>query len=131
MEKLDVVSYENGTLTFETSSFSPFVVALAGGYDTELLDERAADTKTIDLGTINVGDTKSIEKYYNTKKSSNHRWTTSDVSVATVNGNNGKVTITGVSNGTATITHTYYYDGDLMVQALRKLSTLFRQIRKF
>lgn len=27
-EKLDVVSYENGTLTFETSSFSPFVIAL-------------------------------------------------------------------------------------------------------
>ena len=43
VEKLDVVSYENGTLTFETSSFSPFVVALTGGYDTELLDERASD----------------------------------------------------------------------------------------
>lgn len=28
VEKLDVVSYENGTLTFETTSFSPFVVAL-------------------------------------------------------------------------------------------------------
>lgn len=28
VEKLDVVSYENGTLTFETSSFSPFVLAL-------------------------------------------------------------------------------------------------------
>ena len=28
VEKLDVVSYENGTLTFETSSFSPFVIAL-------------------------------------------------------------------------------------------------------
>ena len=43
VEKLDVVSYENGTLTFETSSFSPFVIALMGGYDTELLDERASD----------------------------------------------------------------------------------------
>ena len=28
VEKLDVVSYEDGTLTFETSSFSPFVIAL-------------------------------------------------------------------------------------------------------
>lgn len=28
VEKLDVVSYENGTLTFETASFSPFVIAL-------------------------------------------------------------------------------------------------------
>lgn len=37
VEKLDVVSYENGTLTFETSSFSPFVLALAGGYDVETL----------------------------------------------------------------------------------------------
>lgn len=117
VEILDVLTYTNGTLTFETSSFSPFVVVRTDGYDTELLDERAANTKTIDLGTINVGDTKSIEKYYNTKKSSNHRWTTSDVSVATVNGNNGKVTITGVGNGTATITHTYYYDGDLIYKA--------------
>lgn len=37
VEKLDVVSYENGTLTFETSSFSPFVLALTGGYDVETL----------------------------------------------------------------------------------------------
>lgn len=36
VEKLDVVSYENGTLTFETSSFSPFVLALTGGYDEEM-----------------------------------------------------------------------------------------------
>ena len=114
VEKLDVLTYTNGTLTFETSSFSPFVVVRTDGYDTELLDERAANEDPINLGTINVGDTKSIEKYYNTKKSSNHRWTTSDVSVATVNSNNGKVTITGVGNGTATITHTYYYDGGIL-----------------
>lgn len=55
VEKLDVVSYENGTLTFETSSFSPFVVALAGGYDTELLDERAADTKPSILAPSMLG----------------------------------------------------------------------------
>lgn len=30
VEKLDVVSYENGTLTFETSSFSPFVLGADG-----------------------------------------------------------------------------------------------------
>lgn len=113
VEILDVFTYTNGTLTFETSSFSPFVVVRTDGYDSELLDERAANEDPINLGTINVGDTKSIEKYYNTKKNSNHRWTTSDVSVATVNSNNGKVTITGVGNGTATITHTYYYDGGI------------------
>ncbi len=37
VEKLDVVSYENGTLTFETSSFSPFVIAL------EYLDQGSED----------------------------------------------------------------------------------------
>ena len=37
VETLDVVSYEDGTLTFETSSFSPFVLALKGGYDVETL----------------------------------------------------------------------------------------------
>ena len=37
VEILDVLTYTNGTLTFETSSFSPFVLALKGGYDTELL----------------------------------------------------------------------------------------------
>ncbi len=111
VEKLDVVSYENGTLTFETSSFSPFVLVRTDGYDTELLDERAADTKN--LGTINVGDEKKVEGYYSKNKSSNHRWESSNESVATVSGNNGKATITGVGNGTATITHTYYYNGSL------------------
>ena len=43
VEKLDVLTYTNGTLTFETSSFSPFVVVRTDGYDTELLDERASD----------------------------------------------------------------------------------------
>lgn len=36
VETLDVLSYQNGTLTFETSSFSPFVIALTGGYDEEM-----------------------------------------------------------------------------------------------
>ena len=43
VEKLDVLTYTNGTLTFETSSFSPFVVVRTDGYDSELLDERASD----------------------------------------------------------------------------------------
>lgn len=36
VETLDVLSYQNGTLTFETTSFSPFVLALTGGYDEEM-----------------------------------------------------------------------------------------------
>ena len=43
VEILDVLTYTNGTLTFETSSFSPFVVVRTDGYDTGLLDERASD----------------------------------------------------------------------------------------
>ncbi len=104
VEILDVLTYTNGTLTFETSSFSPFVVVRTDGYDAELLDERAA--KEI---TINVGETQSVEGYW--FSSSNHRWTTSDANVANVSGSDSKATITGVGNGTATITHTYYYSG--------------------
>ena len=40
VETLDVLSYQNGTLTFETSSFSPFVIALTDGYDTETLETK-------------------------------------------------------------------------------------------
>lgn len=105
VEKLDVVSYENGTLTFETTSFSPFVLALTGGYDAELLDERAA--KKI---AINVGETQSVRGYYSGWYSSDHSWTSDNENVATVSGENGEATITGVGNGTATITHKYYYN---------------------
>lgn len=104
VEKLDVVSYENGTLTFETTSFSPFVIALTGGYDTELLDERAA--KEI---AINVGETQLVRGYYSGWYSSDHSWTSDNENVATVSGENGEATITGVGKGTATITHRYYY----------------------
>lgn len=43
VEILDVLTYTNGTLTFETTSFSPFVLVRTDGYDAELLDERASD----------------------------------------------------------------------------------------
>lgn len=58
VEKLDVVSYENGTLTFETSSFSPFVIALTGGYDVETLDTKASSSNV----TVMVHATKKIQK---------------------------------------------------------------------
>lgn len=108
VEKLDVVSYENGTLTFETTSFSPFVVVRTNGYDTELLDERAA--KKI---AINVGETQSVRGYYSGWYSSDHSWTSDNENVATVSGENGEATITGVGNGTATITHRYYYENSV------------------
>lgn len=105
VEILDVLTYTNGTLTFETSSFSPFVVVRTDGYDTELLDERAA--KEI---AINVGETQSVRGYYSDWYSSDHSWTSDNENVATVSGENGEATITGVGKGTATITHKYYYN---------------------
>lgn len=108
VEILDVLTYTNGTLTFETSSFSPFVVVRTGGYDTELLDERAANTRT-----INVGETQSVRGYYSNRYSSDHSWTSNNENVATVSGEKGEATITGVGKGTATITHKYYYKNKL------------------
>ena len=113
VETLDVLTYTNGTLTFETSSFSPFVVVRTDGYDTELLDERAANTRTINLGTINVGETQSVRGHYNNMYSSDHSWTSNNENVATVSGEKGEATITGVGKGTATITHKYYYKNKL------------------
>lgn len=108
VETLDVLTYTNGTLTFETSSFSPFVVVRTDGYDTELLDERAANTRT-----INLGETQSVRGYYSNRYSSDHSWTSNNENVATVSGEKGEATITGVGKGTATITHKYYYKNKL------------------
>lgn len=104
VEKLDVVSYENGTLTFETSSFSPFVLALMGGYDTELLDERASYADETGY-TVKVNKTISI----NGKSGRNHYWSSSESGVATVSYKDNKATVTGVSKGTVTIIHKYEY----------------------
>ena len=108
VETLDVLTYTNGTLTFETSSFSPFVVVRTDGYDTELLDERAANTRT-----INLGETQLVRGYYSNRYSSDHSWTSNNENVATVSGEKGEATITGVGKGTATITHKYYYKNKL------------------
>lgn len=104
VEKLDVVSYENGTLTFETTSFSPFVLALTGGYDAELLDERASYA---DETSYTVKVNKSIQ--ISGKSGKNHNWSSNDNSVATVSYDNKKATVTGVSKGKVTITHKYEY----------------------
>jgi len=105
VEILDVLTYTNGTLTFETSSFSPFVVVRTDGYDTELLDDRAA--KDI---TIYVGQEKPIEGF-NVWPSSGHVWESSNDTTASVTGNDSNATITGKAEGTATITHRNNYLG--------------------
>lgn len=104
VEKLDVVSYENGTLTFETSSFSPFVLALTGGYDTELLDERA--TKEI---AFKVGEEKEIR---GARSSPTHSWSIESGSehVEITSGTQSRsVTLRGLSKGPAKIKHEYTY----------------------
>ena len=104
VEKLDVLTYTNGTLTFETTSFSPFVLALTGGYDAELLDERASYA---DETSYTVKVNKSIQ--ISGKSGQNHNWSSNNNSVATVSYDNKKATVTGVSKGKVTITHKYEY----------------------
>lgn len=104
VEILDVLTYTNGTLTFETSSFSPFVIALTGGYDTELLDERA--TKEI---TFKVGEEKEIK---GASSSSTHSWSIESGSehVEITSGTQSRsVTLRGLSKGPAKIKHEYTY----------------------
>lgn len=107
VEKLDVVSYENGTLTFETTSFSPFVLALTGGYDAELLDERAS-TAAEKIPTITVGGKTQIKGQSN--RASQHSWSSDNGNVEIVNGSGSTATVKGKSAGSATITHRYLYD---------------------
>lgn len=104
VEILDVLTYTNGTLTFETSSFSPFVVVRTDGYDTELLDERTSYADETGY-TVKVNKTISI----NGKSGQNHYWSSSESGVATVSYKDNKATITGVSKGTVTIIHKYEY----------------------
>lgn len=109
VEILDVLTYTNGTLTFETSSFSPFVVVRTDGYDTELLDERAADDEV----TIKVGKTQSVQGYW--LSSRNHRWWiesgSEHVSIAS-DAQSSKVTLRGLSKGTAKVVHSYTWDNN-------------------
>ena len=101
VEKLDVLTYTNGTLTFETSSFSPFVVVRMDGYDAEPLYD--FPSKGI---TIVVGEDRTIEGLWT--GSNNHSWKSSNEDVATVSeSNSDTVVVTGISAGTAEITHTY------------------------
>lgn len=104
VEILDVLTYTNGTLTFETSSFSPFVVVRTDGYDSELLDERTSYADETGY-TVKVNKTISI----NGKSGRNHYWSSSESGVATVSYKDNKATITGVSKGTVTIIHKYEY----------------------
>ena len=106
VEILDVLTYTNGTLTFETSGFSPFVVVRTDGYDVEPLYDKPKDPIT-----INVGKDKTIEGW--SSLASEHSWSSSDTTVATVpDSKSSTATVTGVGEGTAIITHTYKWLGN-------------------
>lgn len=55
VEKLDVLTYTNGTLTFETSSFSPFVVVRTDGYAVNTLEINDITTVSIKDDIANSG----------------------------------------------------------------------------
>lgn len=102
VEKLDVVSYENGTLTFETSSFSPFVIALAGGYDVETLDLNLSISMTTADKPISLSS----------QGGSDHEWsiTAGDSNIITLTQNVWypySATVEPLKEGNVTVTHTY------------------------
>lgn len=55
VEKLDVLTYTNGTLTFETSSFSPFVIVRTDGYAVNTLDINSITDVSIKDDIANSG----------------------------------------------------------------------------
>ena len=69
--------------------------------------ESGVETRSISgPTTVNVGSTitltSSVWGY-----TSNHRWSSSDKDIASVSGSNSRATVTGVSEGSVRITHTY------------------------
>lgn len=66
VETLDVLTYTNGTLTFETSSFSPFVLASVNGYAADTIVANKRENWTVGLNEIRRLD--GDEGYYN------HQW---------------------------------------------------------
>ena len=98
VEILDVLTYTNGTLTFETTSFSPFVLALAGGYDVETLKE----DRTI---TIQVGETRTLTATENTSGTWKIKNDNGNITLRLDGGN--KATIYGNAAGSATVTYSY------------------------
>lgn len=127
VETLDVLSYQNGTLTFETSSFSPFVLVRA--VDALMtLDERASYAAENKNYTVQVGDQPIEIQGASPKWSSDHSWTSSNSSVATVAFKGSKAKVTGVDIGEVTITHKYNtflnsHEETFTVRVIKKLKS--------
>lgn len=101
VETLDVLTYTNGTLTFETSSFSPFVVVRMDGYDVETLSITGKYKSVVVNKTITLtSDNNGLRNY-------DHTWKSSNNSIATVQGSDWTATVTGVKAGDVIITHKF------------------------
>lgn len=105
VETLDVLTYTNGTLTFETSSFSPFVLVRTDGYDVETLDARQ-------LISMTTADKPKSLSGNNSSWNSNHQWsiTAGDSSIITLTQNVWypySATVEPLKEGNVTVTHTY------------------------
>lgn len=100
VEILDVLTYTNGTLTFETTSFSPFVLVRTDGYDVETLAKYPKE--------VAVNSTVTLQG--NGRLGSNHNWSvdSSSKGEVAITSNGYKASVTGKKTGTVTIVHTYY-----------------------
>lgn len=105
VETLDVLTYTNGTLTFETTSFSPFVLVRTDGYDVETLDARQSISMT-------TADKPKSLSGNNSSWNSKHQWsiTAGDSSIITLTQNVWypySATVEPLKEGNVTVTHTY------------------------
>lgn len=109
VEILDVLTYTNGTLTFETSSFSPFVVARTDGYDVETLDIDIQNQKVAVGDTITVeGNGKDYTGIFGVKHEFEHQWSMETSGIVKITGTSGnRASFEGLKTGTVVITHKY------------------------
>lgn len=127
VEILDVLTYTNGTLTFETSSFSPFVLVRTDGYDVETLDLNSSISMTT------ADKPKSLSRN-SSSWSSDHQWsiTAGDSSIITLTQNVWypySATVEPLKEGNVTVTHTYKnYWGKLVTDTYN--ITITRAIQK-
>ena len=124
IETLDA-SYNNGVLTFQTTSFSPFVIAYAYAEDEQKPEDKAVTVDTSSTAvSVMAGATKRIDgggtaydnwgNYY--WQGSNHQWridsrSNSNVSIVFPDNEKSRAYVTGlqVGDNVATLTHTYKY----------------------
>ena len=109
VEILNVLTYTDGTLTFETTSFSPFVVARTDGYDVETLDIDIQNQKVAVGDTITVeGNGKDYTGIFGVKHEFEHQWSMETSGIVKITGTSGnRASFEGLKTGTVVITHKY------------------------